>query len=118
MRAQWAGRPIVWQIYPQHDAVHLKKLQAFLMLYGRQLSQSASPAVEGLWQAWNGGGEAGQATSTSSGQAWPAFAAELSEANRCAQDWARQLAENDLALNLLDFCREIGRIRALKNEGQ
>jgi uncharacterized repeat protein (TIGR03837 family) len=109
VRAQWAGKPFIWQIYPQHDAVHLKKLQAFLMLYGRQLSQSASPAVEGLWQAWNGGGEAGHA--------WPAFAAELNEVNRCAQDWARQLAENNLALNLLDFYREIGRMRALKNEG-
>jgi uncharacterized repeat protein (TIGR03837 family) len=110
VRAQWAGKPFIWQIYPQHDAVHLKKLQAFLMLYNRHLSQSASQAVEGLWQAWNVGGEAGQA--------WPAFAAELSEANRCAQVWARQLAENNLALNLLDFFREIGRMRALKNEGQ
>jgi uncharacterized repeat protein (TIGR03837 family) len=122
VRALWAGRPFVWQIYPQHDAVHLKKLQAFLILYNRQLSRSASQAVEGLWQAWNIGGEAGQATSSfdtsgGSGQAWPAFAAELSELNRCAQDWARQLAENNLALNLLDFCREIGTMRALKIEG-
>jgi uncharacterized repeat protein (TIGR03837 family) len=110
VRAQWAGRPFVWQIYPQHDAVHLKKLQAFLILYGRQLSRSASQAVEGLWQEWNIGGEAGQA--------WPAFAAELGEMSLHAQHWARQLAENNLALNLLDFCREIGRMRALKIEGQ
>ena len=53
VRAQWAGKPFVWQIYPQHDAVHLKKLQAFLMLYGRQLGRPASQAVQGLWQAWN-----------------------------------------------------------------
>jgi uncharacterized repeat protein (TIGR03837 family) len=118
VRAQWAGKPFIWQIYPQHDAVHLKKLQAFLMLYSKQLSQFARLAVGGVWQAWNGGGEAGQATSTSSGQAWTGFAAELNEVNRGAQDWARQLAENNLALNLLDFFREIGRIRALKNEGQ
>jgi uncharacterized repeat protein (TIGR03837 family) len=134
VRALWAGRPFVWQIYPQHDAVHWQKLQAFLSLYNEQLSQSASQAVEGLWQAWNMGDAAGQATSTkplvlsavegsgqatstSSGQAWPAFAAELSELNRHAQNWARQLAENNLALNLLDFCREIGTMRALKIEG-
>ena len=111
VRALWAARPFVWQIYPQHDAVHLKKLQAFLILHNRQLSRSASQAIEGLWQAWNCGG-CGEAR-----QAWPAFAAELSELNRHAQQWSRQLAENNLALNLLDFCREIGRMRALKIEG-
>lgn len=109
VRAQWAGRPFVWQIYPQHDAAHLKKLQAFLILHNRQLSRSASHAVEGLWQAWNVGGEAGRA--------WLAFAAELNEMNRCAQLWSYQLAGNNLALNLLDFFQEIGRMRALKIEG-
>src|SRR5450631_3107045 len=110
VRALWAGRPFIWQIYPQHDAVHLKKLQAFLILYNRQRSRSASHAVEGLWQAWNMGGEAGKA--------WPAFVAARSELNQQAQHWARQLAENNLADNLLDFCREIGTMRALKIEGQ
>jgi uncharacterized repeat protein (TIGR03837 family) len=118
VRAQWAARPFVWQIYPQHDAVHLKKLQAFLMLYNEQLSRSASQAVEGLWQAWNSGGKAGQAASTGSGQAWSSFVAARGELNRHAQHWARHLAENNLALNLLDFFQEIGRMRALKIEGQ
>src|SRR3954454_18837709 len=30
VRALWAGRPFVWQIYPQHDDAHHAKLQAFL----------------------------------------------------------------------------------------
>jgi uncharacterized repeat protein (TIGR03837 family) len=110
VRAQWAGRPFVWQIYPQYDAVHLKKLQAFLMLHNSQLSRSASQAVEGLWQAWNTGGEAGQA--------WTSFVAARGELDRHAQHWARHLAENNLALNLLDFFQKIGRMRALKIEGQ
>ena len=110
VRAQWAGKPFVWQIYPQHDRVHLKKLEAFLILYGKQLGQPASLAVQGLWLAWN--------MESGAEKAWPAFAAELNGINRCAQDWTRQLAENNLALNLLDFCREIGRMRALKIEGQ
>ncbi len=33
VRAQWAGKPFVWQIYPQHDEVHWQKLHAFLNLY-------------------------------------------------------------------------------------
>ena len=30
VRALWAGQPLVWQIYPQHDAAHHAKLEAFL----------------------------------------------------------------------------------------
>ena len=110
VRALWAGKPLVWQIYRQHDAVHLKKLDAFLILYGKQLDQSASLAVHDLWLAWN--------VESGAEKAWPAFIAELNEINGRARDWARQLAENNLALNLLDFYREIGRMRALKIEGQ
>ena len=117
VRAQWAGRPFVWQIYPQHDAVHLKKLRAFLMLYNQQLSPSASQAIEDLWQAWNRSGDAGHAASIGSGQAWSTFVAARGELDRHARHWARQLAANDLALNLLDFCQKIGRMRALKIEG-
>ena len=110
VRAQWAGKPFVWQIYPQHDDVHWQKLQAFLNLYGSTLPRATSLAVQGLWREWNSGGAAGEV--------WPAFAAALRELNPHAQDWARLLAENNLALNLLDFCQKVGRIRALKIEGQ
>ncbi len=143
VRAQWAGKPFIWQIYPQHDAVHLKKLDAFLMLYGKQLGLPAIKALQGLWQAWNSGdlntqtplnpplsgGKAGSPPLTrggregfsqdsdAAGQAWPVFIAVRGELERHALHWARQLAENDLALNLLDFYKEIGRMRALENEG-
>ena len=30
VRALWAGQPLVWHIYPQHDNAHHDKLQAFL----------------------------------------------------------------------------------------
>ena len=116
VRAQWAARPFVWQIYPQQDAVHLKKLQAFLILHNRNLGRPASQAVEGLWQAWNSG-ETARVTPESTIQAWSSFVAARDELSRHAQLWARQLAANDLALNLLDFCQEIGRMRALKIEG-
>jgi uncharacterized repeat protein (TIGR03837 family) len=110
VRAQLSAKPFVWQIYPQHDAVHLKKLQAFLMLYNGQLSQSAGQAVEGLWQGWN----EGNVTTKS----WSSFVAVRGELERHAQHWAGHLAENNLALNLLDFYQEIGRMRAFKIEGQ
>jgi uncharacterized repeat protein (TIGR03837 family) len=115
VRAQWAGRPFVWQIYPQHDEVHLRKLEAFLMLYGNQLGQPANVALQGMWMAWNT--ETGN-IKDGAGHSWPAFIAEYGELERHAQHWAQQLAENNLTLNLLDFYREIGRMRALKIEGQ
>lgn len=109
VRAQWAARPFVWQIYPQHDAVHWEKLEAFLKLYQAPLGLAAVQAMQGLWREWNGEGSAGQV--------WPAFAAVREELERRAQDWARHLAGNNLALNLLDFSGEIGRMRAFKIRG-
>ena len=103
VRAQMAGKPMVWQIYPQQDAVHWAKLQAFLQLY------SADPAVQGLWLAWN---EQHQA-----GLAWAAYAKAGAELQAKAQEWALKMATNNLALNLLEFCEKIGRIHAFKNEG-
>jgi len=48
VRALWAGAPIVWQIYPQHDGVHAAKLQALLD------GLPPLPGLAALWQAWNG----------------------------------------------------------------
>jgi uncharacterized repeat protein (TIGR03837 family) len=110
VRAQWAGKPFIWQIYPQDDAVHLKKLEAFLTLYSKQISDFASQAVRDLWNSWN--------MEIGAGQAWPAFVSALGEVECHTFKWASHMAENNLTLNLLDFSREIGRMRALEIEGQ
>ncbi len=110
VRAQWAGKPFIWQIYPQHDAVHWEKLQAFLDLYAVGLDRAAESAMQALWKAWNDEADAGAA--------WPSFAASQAVLKAHAQDWSGLLAKNDLALNLLDFCQKAGRMRALKIEGQ
>lgn len=47
LRALWAGKPFVWQIYPQADAAHLDKLDAFL----QQLQ--APPSLQQFHAAWN-----------------------------------------------------------------
>lgn len=109
VRAQWAGKPFVWQIYPQHDAVHWQKLQAFLERYDAPLSPAATQALQGLWRAWNDEGNAGLE--------WDVLVDVLDELNVRAMAWAHELAENTLALNLLDFIQEIGTMRALKIEG-
>jgi uncharacterized repeat protein (TIGR03837 family) len=110
VRAQWAGKPFVWQIYPQHDAVHWEKLQALLDLYGQGLDKASSLALQDFWRAWN--------AEDGAGAAWPKFAAVLDVLETAASGWSAHLEKNNLALNLLDFCLEMGRMRAFKIEGQ
>jgi uncharacterized repeat protein (TIGR03837 family) len=103
VRAQWAARPFVWHIYPQHDGVHMQKLRAFMARYCEDLPQDAAQALQVLWEGWNGGGLAGTA--------WNDFRAQLSMLRQHSRVWTQQLSGNNLALNLLDFFREIGRMR-------
>ena len=58
VRAQWAGRPFLWQIYPQSDGAHARKLAAFddRFLAGAPASLAASLRAASL--AWNGIGAA------------------------------------------------------------
>ena len=58
VRAQWAGRPFLWQTYPQQDGVHAAKLAAF----NRRFLESAVPelaaSVGRAALDWNGLGAA------------------------------------------------------------
>ena len=48
VRALWAGKPLVWQIYPQEDGAHHAKLHAFL-------DRMEAPVSLHQWhQTWNG----------------------------------------------------------------
>ncbi|TAJ77655.1 MAG: elongation factor P maturation arginine rhamnosyltransferase EarP [Gallionellaceae bacterium] len=99
VRAQWAGKPFIWHIYPQHDGVHMHKLRALSGLYGAGLPAAAHQANEALWLAWNGEGDIAGA--------WQAFAAQRLELERHARAWSAELADNNLALNLLAFSRQV-----------
>lgn len=98
VRAQWAQRPFVWQIYPQDEDAHRAKLDAFLGLYRAELPPPERKAVDTFWQAWNGSGDIAAA--------WPAFRAALPVLNTHADRWAERLAKaGNLAENLARFCR-------------
>lgn len=114
VRAQWAGTPFIWQIYPQHDGVHMNKLQALLSLYCMGLESEAALAVGGLWKVWNAEGEEGAPDSLVLTAIWNHFVKHQSMLRQHGDDWARQLSGNSLALNLLDFSRKVGRIAAFK----
>jgi uncharacterized repeat protein (TIGR03837 family) len=103
VRAQWAGKPFVWHIYPQHDGVHLQKLRAFMALYCEGLPPDAVRSLHGLWEGWNLGQGAGNA--------WNDFQAQESMLIKHARTWAQHLSGNSLALNLMDFFQKIDRMR-------
>lgn len=98
VRAQWAGRPLLWHIYPQQEGAHWDKLEAFLALYCRSLSPSAATALGRFWRAWN----AGEAI----GEAWDELSPHWAELAAQAESWARgQAAQADLATALVQFYR-------------
>lgn len=51
VRAIWAGKPLVWHIYPQEEQTHINKLQAWLNSY------SMPQEYRNLLLAWNRTGE-------------------------------------------------------------
>ncbi|HLO77902.1 MAG TPA: elongation factor P maturation arginine rhamnosyltransferase EarP, partial [Magnetospirillum sp.] len=54
VRAQWAGRPFVWHIYPQEDGAHEAKLQAFMDRAFASMDDRQRAGWESLWRGWNG----------------------------------------------------------------
>jgi uncharacterized repeat protein (TIGR03837 family) len=54
VRAQWAGRPFVWHIYPQDDGVHATKLEAFLARHLAGAPAKVADAVGAWMRTWNG----------------------------------------------------------------
>jgi uncharacterized repeat protein (TIGR03837 family) len=99
VRAQWAAKPFIWQIYPQHDGVHLDKLDALQTRYVEGLPEETALAVRALWHAWNGG--------TDVAAAWGRFSGRHKSLAEQGLAWAGRLSGNDLALNLLDFSRQV-----------
>ncbi|MDT6959996.1 elongation factor P maturation arginine rhamnosyltransferase EarP [Cupriavidus sp. SZY C1] len=96
VRAHWAGRPMVWHIYPQDDHAHHVKLDAWLTRFARAgVAPEASAALTALSHAWNGYGTRPD---------WAGFEAQLPALTAGVERWQRQLQHlGDLAANLVDF---------------
>ncbi len=90
VRALWAGRPFVWQIYPQDDGAHHAKLDAFLDWL------DAPASLRRFHHAWNGLANPDHAR-------WPT-PDEFDAWGACAQAAReRLLAQDDLVSQLLGF---------------
>ncbi len=112
VRAQWAGRPLVWQAYRQEEDAHWPKIQAFLDRYTAQVQAGHTQLLDGhapapdcgqalatLWQAWN--------REQGAGIAWPAFWQCRQALALAQQEWNNRIRKlGDLADNLVHFCNE------------
>ena len=100
VRAHWAGRPFVWQAYPQDDGAHGAKIAAFL---DRALADAPTAAADAL-RAWTAAWNSLDDPSTPL-QPWtPPQLAAIGDALRAWR--ARLLAMDDLAARLLAFALE------------
>ena len=103
VRAQWAGKPFIWHIYPQDKNLHHVKLHAFLSRYAANID-----SVTALSQAWNAVKE-----QVAWEGLWSEFRADMPRIARRSEEWTRQvLANGDLATNLLNFARSVPRVPA------
>jgi uncharacterized repeat protein (TIGR03837 family) len=97
VRALWAGRPFIWQIYEQDDEAHLVKLKAFLERYTEGISGPEASAIHSTFMAWN--------TGCGLKEAWQQFINLRCEIANHAEKWSKGLSESpDLAANLVKLC--------------
>ena len=96
VRALWAGKPLVWQIYPQTEGTHLVKLEAWLKI-------SNLPAdTQALLRHWNADSAAADLPKAFEQALQPkAFAQWSSDALALSHTLAQEI---DFAQALHDFC--------------
>ena len=90
VRALWAGKPFVWQIYPQSDQAHFIKLQAFLDVL------DAPSSLQAFWRQWNSENSDQEATLNG----LPSLASWQAEALAAR---VRLMFQDDLTTQLLRF---------------
>jgi uncharacterized repeat protein (TIGR03837 family) len=88
VRAQLAGKPMIWQIYPTKDNAHENKLRQFFELYSTGLGHQVKDALWNVWCAWN-------CTSGAPGieQSWLALMPHLQTLKSHAIGWRNHLQQ-------------------------
>ncbi|HYD62231.1 MAG TPA: elongation factor P maturation arginine rhamnosyltransferase EarP [Noviherbaspirillum sp.] len=99
VRAQWAGKPFIWHIYPQDKNLHHVKLRAFLDRYAADMESLAALSL-----SWNGAAPDGMVERGGWSVLWTKFQADMPKIASACADWREQvLANGDLATNLMRF---------------
>ena len=95
VRAQWAGAPFVWHVYPQGDGAHRAKLEAFLDAFLLAADPRLASSVRALARAWSEG--------AAPPEPWPDPAAWL---RQCRDRRSALGTQDDLTTQLLRFVAE------------
>lgn len=96
IRAHWAAKAFVWQIYRQEQEAHIIKLQAFLQLYCQNMPLKLQQVLQNVYLAWN--------SQQPLAMVWLDFIEVLPEIAEFNHKWQQQLSLNgDLARNLVHF---------------
>ncbi|GAA4016834.1 elongation factor P maturation arginine rhamnosyltransferase EarP [Actimicrobium antarcticum] len=103
VRAQWAGKPFIWHIYPQDENLHHVKLGAFLRRYS-----ASTDSLIAMSLCWNGA-QAGHIERQADWlMLWQSLLADMPGIARASADWQRQMhANGDLSSNLLKFAASV-----------
>lgn len=96
VRAQWAARPFIWQIYPQQEDAHWPKLEAFIDQYCADLPMTVAADLRNFWHGWNRGAAVD----------WRGFWQNREVLQAHADTWKTALTgQKDLAASLVSFCK-------------
>ncbi|MEB0014319.1 elongation factor P maturation arginine rhamnosyltransferase EarP [Glaciimonas sp. Gout2] len=103
VRAQWAGKPFIWQIYPQDKDLHHVKLKAFLQCHTAETEISTAFCL-----GWNGATNDNRNWTSHLPESWLLFAADLEKIAMLSMDWESQMMKNgDFTSNLLKFAETV-----------
>ena len=102
VRAHWAERPFIWQLYPQSEGAQQAKLEAFLDISLAGMGNGLAARVRSFAQWWN-------ADSSSVDLAdWSALCANLPEWESHACHWAASAASaGELSRSMIEFASKI-----------
>jgi uncharacterized repeat protein (TIGR03837 family) len=92
IRAQWAGQPFIWQIYPQDNDAHLVKLQAFMDIVA---TVNSNASWQTMMLAWNTPNDA---------HPWSKALTHLADWQVMAREWQAHLTtQQSLTTKLMHF---------------
>ncbi len=96
IRAQWAAKPFIWQIYRQEEQAHQVKLDAFLAQYLQQAPAALATLLQQLHQHWD--------RELPLQDLWSQLLQNRQKIASYNQQWRQYLtSQQDLASNLVRF---------------
>lgn len=102
VRAHWAERPFIWQLYPQAEGAQQPKLEAFLDTSHAGMATGLAARVRSFAQWWNADSAAMELPD------WSALCANLPEWESHACRWAASVASaGELSQSVIEFASKI-----------